>query len=381
MRAQTLTMGVLAVLAAATPAAVLTAVHHRETAAVRTAVLTPLPPAALPATLVPAPPHPPPPRTLSATAPPAAPPAPASPTAAAGLTLRGCPPPPAPPPPYVPPWHPAVLVPDAALPAPVPADAPAAPPAALRGKGMWVWQYRRTEGGAPEAIVDRAAAAGLQQVWVRVADSQDGFYGADELAQLVPRAHLRGLSVIAWGFPYLYDPVADAAWSKAILDWRGPAGDRVDGFSADIETSSEGVALSARRAALYLSLVRQARDGRPLVATVYPPTDHWMAAYPFSAMAPYIDAFAPMIYWECRDPGAAAAEAISRLAGLRPVHLIGQAFGLGDVAGRVDLPSAAELERFMAVGRSAGAVGASFWVWQSMSAEEWAELAAFPWLR
>ena len=112
---------------------------------------------------------------------------------------------------------------------------------------------------------------------------------------------------------------------------------------------------------LYLSLVRQARAGRPLIATVYPPTDHWMSAYPFAAMAPYIDAYAPMIYWECRDPGAAAAEAISRLARMRPVHLIGQAFSFGDVAGRIDQPSAAELERFMAVARSRGAVGASFW--------------------
>jgi hypothetical protein len=379
-RAQALTLGVLALLTAVAPAAVL-AVHQRNTAAVRTAVLAPLPPAPQPAaTEAPAPPPATAAPVASPAAPPPAPPPPARP-AAGGLTLAGCPPPPAPPPPYVPPWHPAVLVPEAALPAPVPPSAPAASLAAVSGKGLWVWQYRRTEGGAPQAIVDRAAAAGLRQIWVRVADSQDGFYGDGELAELVPRAHRSGLSVIAWGFPHLYDPVADAAWSKAILDWRGPGGERVDGFSADIETSSEGVALSARRAAVYLSLVRQARAGRPLIATVYPPTDHWMAAYPFSAMAPYIDAFAPMIYWECRDPGAAAAEAISRLARLRPVHLIGQAFSFGDVAGRVDLPSAAELERFMAVGRSNGAVGASFWVWQSMSPEEWAELTAFPWVR
>jgi hypothetical protein len=279
----------------------------------------------------------------------------------------------------VPPWHPAVLVPEEALPPPAPASAPAAPLGAVSGKGLWVWQYRRTEAGDPQAIVDRAAAAGLRQIWVRVADSQDGFYGDDELAQIVPRAHRRGLAVIAWGFPHLYDPVADAAWSKAVLDWRTSGGERVDGFSADIETASEGVALSARRAAVYLSLVRHARDGRPLIATVYPPTDRWMSLYPFSAMAPYIDAFAPMIYWECRDPGAAAAEAMTRLARLRPVHLIGQAFSFGDVAGRIDQPSAAELERFMEVARSGGAVGASFWVWQSMDPEEWAELAAFPW--
>ncbi|HVS42723.1 MAG TPA: hypothetical protein VMU20_10670 [Candidatus Dormibacteraeota bacterium] len=379
-RARTLTLCALAALAV--PGGVVAVAHQRATSALPAAAVTPLPPApALPATPAPTPPP-----AIAAPVVPAATPAPPSPpppasAAPTGLALAGCPPPPAPPPPYVPPWHPAVLVPESALPPPAPATSPAAPLTAVSGKGMWVWQYRKTEGGEPQAIVDRAVATGLHQIWVRVADSQDGFYGDDELASIVPRAHRRGLSVIAWGFPHLYDPVADAGWSKAVLDWRAPEGDRVDGFSADIETSTEGVELTGRRAALYLSLVRQARAGRPLIATVYPPTDRWMSAYPFAAMAPYIDAFAPMIYWECRDPGVAAAEAISRLARMRPVHLIGQAFSFGDVAGRVDLPSAAELERFMAVARSRGATGVSFWVWQSMDPEEWAELAAFPWVR
>jgi hypothetical protein len=274
-----------------------------------------------------------------------------------------------------------VLVPDAALPAPIAPQGPQASLGPASGKGLWVWQYRRTQAGDAQSIVDRAAAAGLHQIWVRVADSQDGFYGAAELAELVPPAHRRGLSVIAWGFPHLYDPAGDAAWSVAVLGWRGRDGESVDGFSADIETSTEGVALSARRAAVYLSMVRPGRGGRPLIATVYPPTDRWLGAYPFRAMAPYIDAFAPMIYWECRDPGAAAAEAVSRLSSMRPVHVIGQAFSMGDVGGRIDMPSAAELQRFMEVARRDGAVGASFWVWQSMSADEWAGLTAFSWVR
>lgn len=315
--------------------------------------------------------------------------APGTPTAAAAqapapgptpLTpLPGCPPPPSTPGPYVPPWHPDHLVPDAALPAPQPPSGTAAPLTAITGKGLWVWQYHATEAGNAQAIADRAVRAGLAQVWVRVADSRDGFYGADELAAIVPAAHARGLSVIAWGFPYLYDPAGDAAWTQAVLAWRSPHGEQVDGFSADIETASEGVALSAPRAALYLSLVRSARDGRPLIATVYPPTDHWLRAYPYAAMAPFVDAFAPMVYWECRDPGAAADEAVSRLAAMKPVHAIGQAFSFGEVGGRVVQPTKAELDRFMGVARRDGAVGASFWVWQDVSGEEWNALSAYPW--
>jgi len=130
---------------------------------------------------------------------------------------------------------------------------------------------------------------------------------------------------------------------------------------------------------VYLGLVRQGRGGRPLVATVFPPNEHWSAVYPYAAMAPYVDAFAPMLYWECREPGAAAEEAVNRLGAMRPVHVIGQAFTMADVGGRREAPSGAELERFMGVARRNGAVGASFWVWQDMTAEEWTALGAYPW--
>ncbi|HXA28517.1 MAG TPA: hypothetical protein VN193_07195 [Candidatus Angelobacter sp.] len=315
--------------------------------------------------------------------PPAAPPVQAAaaipPVPPAQSPLPGCPPPPPPPGggPGGPPWHPDVLIPDSALPPAAPATGPDASLTAVSGKGMWVWQYSRTEGGNMQAVVDRAMAAGLQEIWVRAGDSQDGFYAADQLAALVPLAHARGLDVIAWGFPYLYDPVADAQWSAAVLNWRGPGGERVDGFSPDIEMASEGVMLSAQRVAVYLGDVRPARDGRPLVATVYPPTDTRLTDYPFSTMAPYVDAYAPMVYWECRDPGAAADEAVSRLRSMKPVTPIGQAFGMGDVGGRVDQPGPGEMNRFMGTARQDGAIGASFWVWQLMNGDEWNALTAY----
>ncbi len=297
------------------------------------------------------------------------------------VALTGCPPPPRPPgPPAPPPWHPAVLVPESALPVP-PAPAPRlARSAALSGKGMWIWQQARTEGGNVDAIVTRAIAAGLSQLWVRVGDSQSGFYGAAFLASLVPAAHSKGLAVIGWGFPHLYDPVRDAAWTTSALAWHTPAGDRLDGWSADIETASEGTALSARRASTYLGLVRPAMGKRPLVATVFAPTDHWWVTYPYQAMAHYVDDFAPMVYWSCREPGDAAMVAIQRLSVLAPVHLIGQAYDMGPEGGRVGRPSGAEISRFLDVAQRDGAVGASFWDWQEIDSQEWAALSAFSWL-
>lgn len=297
------------------------------------------------------------------------------------VSLAGCPPPPPPPPgPSPPPWHPAVLVPDAALPP------PAAPPAgrtvglgALAGKGMWLWQFNRTEKGDADAIVTKADAAGLSQLWVRVGDSQDGFYAADVLNDLVPKAHAHGISVIGWGFPYLYDPQSDARWTGDALGWRGPHGERLDGFSADLETGSEGVMVTERRLQVYLGQVDAASPDRPVIATVFRPTDRLWTSYPYQAIAPYVDGFAPMVYWGCTEPGAAAAQAISRLAALRPVHVIGQAYNMGDEGGRRVSPSGDETWRVLDVSHSGGAVGASFWDWQEMSQEQWAAMAEYRW--
>ncbi|MDQ6725990.1 MAG: hypothetical protein M3066_07500 [Actinomycetota bacterium] len=302
-------------------------------------------------------------------------------TEAIALPLPGCPPPPPKPGtgsgvPYKPPH----LVPEAELPAANPPPDVSVSTSALDGKGMWVWKYKQSEGGDADAIVARAVAAGLRQLWVRVGDTQDGFYAADVLSALVPKAHRAGLAVIGWGFPYLHDPAADAAWSIDAVSWRGPGGARLDGFSPDIELASEGVVLTERRITVYLGLVRPAATDMVMVATVYRASDaRWNGDYPYRAIAPYVDAFAPMVYWGCAEPGQAVRESIERLATLRPVHVVGQGYDAGPDGGRTGAPSAAETVRFLDVARRAGALGASFWVWQSLQGEQWNALSSFVW--
>jgi hypothetical protein len=245
---------------------------------------------------------------------------------------------------------------------------------------MWIWKMGQTEGGDAAAVVAKAKAAGLRQLWVRIGDSQDGFYGAQTLATLVPAAHQAGIAVIGWGFPYLWDPAADAAWTAAALSWQGPDGKGLDGFSPDIEMASEGVALSDRRAEVYLSMARQAAGHRLLVATVYRPSDIVWGRYPYAAIAPYVDAFAAMVYWGCTEPGEAATQSLQRLASMRPVHLIGQAYDMReDGEGRAGAPTADETVRFLDVARRQGAIGASFWVWQSIPTHQWTAMAGYRW--
>ena len=305
-----------------------------------------------------------------------------APTEAVSLPLPGCPPPPRPPGTgtAAPTWRPPVLVPEAQLPAAKPAPALSNALTPLQGKGMWIWKTRQTEGGDVDAVVARAKAAGLTQLWVRVGDSRDGFYAADYLSSIVPKAHKAGIAVIGWGFPFLHDPVGDAAWSAQAVSWRAPDGSRLDGFSPDIELASEGVVLTERRITLYLGELRPAAGDMLMVATVYRATDaRWNGTYPYRAIAPYVDAFAPMVYWGCVEPGAATIESVERLATLKPVHVIGQGYDAGPEGGRKGAPSATETVRFLDVSRRSGAMGASLWVWQSMPAEQWDALTNFTW--
>lgn len=275
--------------------------------------------------------------------------------------------------------HPGRLVPDSELPpdAIVPARQPSLD--VLRGKGMWTSVWRQSEGGNATRLVARARAMGVRQLWVRTGSSRQGFYAAPELTALLPRAHAAGIAVIGWDFVYLRDPVADAKRAAQTLAFTAPGGHRLDGFSPDVETPGEGAVTTARRSRVYLSRVAVAAGNRPIVLTVPRVTEKRLRSYPYAHMARYADAFAPMVYWSCNEPGALAEENLRVLSRWRPVHLIGQAYDMGVEGGRPGPPRGSELWRFLDVGRRKGALGVSFYVWQTATEEQLAAVGGYPW--
>lgn len=242
----------------------------------------------------------------------------------------------------------------------------------LRGKGMWVTDW---PGGRLDAValVAWARRNRLQALYVRTGSTQDGFYGGPLLSRLVPLAHAAHLYVIAWDFATLSNPKVDALRAKEAFALG------VDAFSPDIEEAPEGTYLTDRRVAYYLSLVRRFAGDRPIVATVPRPTSLSLAGYPYEAEAPYVDAFAPMVYWSCTEPGNAVATAIAALRPLRPVVPIGQDYNMGSEGGPYGLPSGLEIWRFVDVARRDGALGVSLYDLESGGATQLAALRIYPW--
>lgn len=255
------------------------------------------------------------------------------------------------------------------------------------GKGMWLYEPEKTEGGDVTAIVAKAKAAGLSHLYVRTGSSWNGFYAASFLDKILPAAHDADLMVYGWDFPRLISVADDVKRAKAAIDHRAPGKHRIDGFSADIETRSEGTHITGAAAAEYGRALREAvGTSYPLIATVPRPSP--AQNYPYAEVVASFDAIAPMVYWLNRQPDTDVTGALRDLAQYgKPVFPVGQAYDGAPEGGRAGVPPPEELWRFMRYAQAGGAQGVSFWSWQAANGKAWAAIteaeefrAPAPWM-
>jgi hypothetical protein len=241
------------------------------------------------------------------------------------------------------------------------------------GKGMWVWEPVRSDGGSAAAMIARAKAVGLSHIFVRTGSSWDGFNGGPFLSQLLPAAHAAGIKVYGWDFPSLVDWPGDIRRAGTAIAFRTPSGQSIDGFTADIETIHEGTHITPLGAQAYGTALRQMVGPSYLLVVAVPrPSPQINPIYPWDSVVGPFDAIAPMIYWLNRQPGPDAAVALDDLARFhKPLMPIGQAYDGGPEGGRPGVPPRAELLQFMDAAKRHGAAAISFWSWQAANPEAW----------
>ena len=241
------------------------------------------------------------------------------------------------------------------------------------GKGMWMWQPEKSDGGDVETILTRAKEVGLTHIYVRTGSTWDGFYAGEWLDKLLPKAHAAGIRIYGWDFPRLIDPAADVERGLAAIRYQTPGGHRLDGFAPDIETQSEGTRISAEAAIAYADALRAgAGVGYPLIACVPRPSPWTKSFFPYAEVVSRFDAVAPMVYWLNRQPGPDVQGAINHLRDLgKPVFPVGQAYDGAPEGGRRGVPPRAELHSFMQTAHAEGAQGVSFWSWQAADQQAW----------
>ncbi len=256
--------------------------------------------------------------------------------------------------------------------------APAAPVPVVKpmptGKGMWIYEFPRTEGGKVDAIVAKAKAMGITHVYPRMGSHWDGFNVRAHMDALLPAAHAAGLLVFGWDFPRLGNSLpTDIERARTMINYTSPSGDRLDGFSADIETINEGSHVSPEVALVYGRALREiAGPDFTLIATVPRPSPRNRPTYPYAEIVESFDAIAPMVYWLNRQPDTDVIGAMDELAKFgKPIFPVGQAYDGKKEGGRAGVPPPEELFRFMRTSLEKGATGVSFWSWQAADAAAW----------
>ena len=284
----------------------------------------------------------------------------------------------------------AAHVPDLSVPRPKPA--PPKPAAARQvaaaphvdrwlptGTGMWLHDWSRSESGHALEVVARAKKVGLTHLYVQTGSTRKGWIGERTLSQLMPATKGTGIQVIAWDFPKLIDPEADARRMARAAWWHRPGSPMISAVAPDVETAAEGTNLGGDRVERYYRELRKRLPARTaILATVPWPSEKRTGIYPYATTAKYSDAFVPMAYWYNRSPSVVTRTSMQWLAKFNlPVMPVGQGYD-----GRLDAPYLKpdpapdkSVAAFIYNARAHGAQSLSLWSWQTTGPLQWGELA------
>jgi hypothetical protein len=248
------------------------------------------------------------------------------------------------------------------------------------GTGMWIHDWSKTEGGNGRKVVRRAKLAGLTHVFVQTGSSKKGWIGGKTLTQLMPATNNSNIKVIAWDFPTLVHPEADARRLARAAWWHKPGAPMVAAVAPDIETASEGTHATRSSIDRYYRTLRTSLPARvAIMATVPWPSENRVNRYPYIRTARNADAIIPMAYWYNRSPSRVTRTSMRILQEYgKPVIPVGQGYD-----GRLDAPYLApdrhpgkSVTAFVTAARMSGAQSISLWSWQTTGTQQWSALKA-----
>lgn len=282
------------------------------------------------------------------------------------------------------------VVPALSAPAPAPRDL-----APYGGLGTWVdgLDYGRAyqaSGSSPAitvADVDAMAAAGVKTLYVQAARddsrSPEGIVERATVAQLLLRAHRRGLKVVAWYLPRFRGVDVDLANLERMAAFT-VLGHRFDGIAVDIEYTDDVPDVAERNARL-VELSRAYRAARPqeaVGAIVLPPVQTEVVNprlwpdFPWPAIAPLYDVWLPMSYWTFRSGDYADGYSYNEESTRRLRTDLGdQRAVVHGIGGIGDALTASQLDGFVRSLVETGSVGGSIYDWATLSEASRRQLA------
>jgi murein DD-endopeptidase MepM/ murein hydrolase activator NlpD len=163
----------------------------------------------------------------------------------------------------------------------------------ISGKGIYIWQLKRCEGGDMAKVVDRLKWAGMTHVLPKIADGVHSDVNGNwtYLPALVDLCHKAGIKVFAWQYIYGGNPVQEAI--RAVVELRRLP---FDGFVINAEHQFRDLANNKTAAKEYCERIRQDFPNLPLGLSSYR-YPHYHARFPFTEFLTYCNFNMPQVYW------------------------------------------------------------------------------------
>jgi hypothetical protein len=252
----------------------------------------------------------------------------------------------------------------------------------LQGKGWFIWQIPRCEGGNANLIAERAAQTGCTHVLIKVAERTYGF-GFDSAGRdLVPAVAdaLRARGIQVWGWHYVY---GDNPTGEANIAVQRCQKLRLDGYIIDAEAEYKRPNM-ATPARTFMNIVRPALPNTLIALSSYRyPSYHQQL--PWKAFLEQCDLTMPQVYWEqAHNPEPQLERTLkeykdTKLVGVvRPLVPTGSAYGVNNWKATAD-----DITKFYAKAVSLGLAAANLYSWDyARSAGNtflWDAAAAFQW--
>ncbi len=251
----------------------------------------------------------------------------------------------------------------------------------LVGKGFFIWQIQRCEGGIPGAIAARAKSAGLSHVLIKIADGSEWAYNYDQErnVDLVPpvASALREEGIQVWGWHYIWgkNPIGEARLAiRRIRELD------VDGYVIDAEKEfkEKGMRSAAKR---FMRELRSALPRLPVALSTYRyPRLH--KEVPYAEFLEGCDYAMPQVYFEkAHNPEQQLERTLDQYMDLRPARPViptAPTYATSDWE-----PTKDELRRFFRRAKDLGLTAANAWSWDFASRPQfrdlWDAVAEFDW--
>ena len=240
----------------------------------------------------------------------------------------------------------------------------------LEGKWVWIWNWRRCDGGDADKVAARLHAAGCRGALIKAYDGPSWFDQGIPWREITRALKGRGLAVGGWGYLYGAEIAGEAQRAIETAQY-GEA----DLLVLDVESEFKGP--DPIGAEQLCQRIREAvGPSYPLYFSTFA-IARYHRSFPYHIFRRHCSGSAPQVYWNAfrwpMEQALAWSYEDYASLGIAPQDLFPVA-GLYK-EGQVPYPSLESVRGFVREAAARGSDGVSFWSYEHMDEEMWQAVA------